>query len=143
MSKLKSFLFFARKQDQIFETLFSSRNPLFPARKERSAEMTTLTDQELFTHANLVNGKVVLITGGSNGIGRVSPHIRSRFRHFSIFSFASSLVGIGSLLTYLVYFKYRKQPSHLPKMEQRLSLEMLICWRQKKWSRTVAKSAGK
>jgi len=33
--------------------------------------MTTITDEELFAHTGDLKGKVVLITGGGNGIGQV------------------------------------------------------------------------
>ncbi len=33
--------------------------------------MTTITDDELFAHAEGLKGKVVLITGGGKGIGQV------------------------------------------------------------------------
>lgn len=33
--------------------------------------MTTITDEELFAHAEGLKGKVLLITGGGKGIGQV------------------------------------------------------------------------
>jgi hypothetical protein len=38
--------------------------------------MTTLTDEDLLSHAKTLKGNVVLITGAANGVGRV------RYLHF-------------------------------------------------------------
>jgi hypothetical protein len=39
-------------------------------------KMTTLTDEDLLSHAETLKGNVVLITGAANGVGRV------RYLHF-------------------------------------------------------------
>jgi hypothetical protein len=42
--------------------------------------MTTITDEELFAHTGDLKGKVVLITGGGNGIGQVRSSLHRLYR---------------------------------------------------------------